>query len=556
MPRRPSLPLLLLAVSFAAPVGAQPAVPSLSATQIRRIDSIFVRFDGTNRPGCALGVGLGGHPVHLRGYGMADLQQGTVITPQSIFHVASVSKQFAAIAVASLARDGRLSLDDDVRTFIPELPAHHPRYTVRQLMYHTAGVRDHWELLGYAGWRYPADLFTNEDVLDILSRQKALNFTPGSEYLYSNGGYTLLAYIAERVSGRSLRALSHERIFAPLGMTRTHVHDDHAMVVPGRTSAYQAAGDGWRVSIPTFDTHGATSLFTTVEDLLKWLHNFETGAVLGKPLLDEARTSGVLTSGRSINYGYGIATGTYRGTPTIGHGGSDAGYRADIVRFPEHGLDIAVACNFSAAAPGTYSRAVADIVLDGKLAPMPEPPATVTLAAERAESFAGTWRAANTDLATIFRVRDGRLVQGAGGAGAPVDALDESRIRFGGGEGVFTGPAGARSPVLHVVQNGAIVDSLIRMPAFTPGRAELTEYVGDYWSDELGVRYRIEQQDSGLVVRTFKHGTFAMRPLYPDAFQAQRPGTIRFLRTRGRVTGFRVSSGRVRNVEFTRGIRP
>lgn len=542
--------LLLPALLLAAPANGQ----SLTADQLQRIDSLFAPFDGTHRPGCALGVGLAGTPVYLRGYGMADLEQGTRITPQSIFHVASVSKQFAAIAVAALAREGRLSLDDDVRTFIPTLPADHPRYTVRQLMYHTAGVRDHWELLGNAGWRYPADLFTNQDVLDILSRQKALNFTPGDEYLYSNGGYTLLAYIAERVSGKSLRALSEERIFAPLGMTRTHVHDDHAMLVPGRTSAYQGAADGWRVSTPTFDTHGATSLFTTVEDLLKWQHNFETGAVLGASVLEEAQASGTLNDGRSIDYGYGIALGSYRGTPTVGHGGADAGYRADIVRFPAHRLAIAVVCNFSSANPGGYARAVADIVLADRLDAVPSPLPPAVLPAARVEGLAGTYLSSRSDLATVFRAREGRLVQGLTGAGAPVDALDDSRIRLGGNEGVFVGPAGGRPTALRIMSGAVVVDSLVRMPPFDPDRAALTEYLGEYWSDELRVSYQVEEGEGGLIIRTFKHGTFPMRPVYPDAFQAQRPGTIRFLRTDGRITGFRISGGRVRNVQFTRGM--
>ncbi len=542
---------LLPAVLGAAPLVAQ----SLTPTQIRQIDSVFARFDGTNRPGCAVGVGLAGKPVYLRGYGMSDLQQGTPITPQSIFHVASVSKQFAALAVAGLAQEGKLSLDDDVRKHIPELPAEHPRYTVRQLMYHTAGVRDHWELLGYAGWRYPSDLFTNDDVMDILVRQKALNFNPGDEYSYSNGGYTLLAVIAQRISGKSLRELSDERIFKPLGMTRTHVHDDHTFVVPGRTAAYQEVNGVWKSSIPQFDTHGATSLFTTVEDLLKWQHNFETGTVFGKPLLREAETSGVLNDGRSINYGYGISVGTYRGTPVFGHGGADAGYRADVVRFPEHGLDVAVACNFAAATPGNYSRGVADIVLGDKLTPVPDRKPNA-LTGARAQAIAGVYRSSRSDLATIYRVNDGKLVGGAFGPGFPVDAIDDSRIRMGGSEGVLVGPSGGAPVAIRVLDGGKLADSLVKMPPFEPNRAALAQYVGDYWSDELRVSYRIEQGDSGLVVKTFKHGTFPMRPLYPDAFQAQRAGTMRFLKTGGRVTGFRVSGGRVRNVVFTRGARP
>ena len=213
------LSVFTAALAFGLPVAA--SAQTLTSVQIKRIDSVFSQFDGTNRPGCALGVGQGGVPVYARGYGMSDLQHGVPITPQSIFHVASVSKQFTAFAVGLLAQDGKISLDDDVRKYIPELPVYGKTITIRHLIYHTSGIRDQWELLGMAGWRYPDDLFTQEDVLDIVVRQKALNFSPGDEYVYSNSGYSLLAMIVQRVSGKTLREFANQRIFQPLGMTST-----------------------------------------------------------------------------------------------------------------------------------------------------------------------------------------------------------------------------------------------------------------------------------------------------------------------------------------------
>ena len=358
-------------VGLAIGISATAAAQTLTPVQIKRIDSVFAQFDGTNRPGCAVGVGQAGLPTYLRGYGMSDLQHGVPITPQSIFHVASVSKQFTAFAVGLLAQDGKLSLDDEVRKYIPELPDYGKKITLRHLIYHTSGIRDQWELLGMAGWRYPDDLFTQEDVLDIVVRQKELNFSPGDEYVYSNSGYSLLAIIVQRVSGKSLREFADLRIFQPLGMANTHVHDDHAMIVPGRTSAFEMGPSGWKISIPDFDTHGATSLFTTVGDLLKWQHNFEAMTVGSPALIKDALTSVVLNPGKPANYGFGISIEKYRGAEAFGHGGADAGYRADVVRFPAHHLEIAVACNFAEATPNTYARAVADIVLEGKLLPRP-----------------------------------------------------------------------------------------------------------------------------------------------------------------------------------------
>ncbi len=539
------VPLGLMATAVAA--------QTLTPAEVRRVDSIFAPLDGTGRPGCAVGVSRNGVPVYARGFGMADLQHGVPITPQSIFHVASVSKQFAAFAVALLAQDGKLSLDDEVRRWVPELPDYGTRITIRHLIYHTSGIRDQWELLGMAGWRYPDDLFTQDDVLDIVSRQKELNFPPGSEWVYSNSGYTLLAIIAKRVSGKSLREFSQERIFGPLAMTRTHVHDDHAEVVPGRTSAYEMGPTGWKISTPTFDTHGATSLFTTVEDLLKWQHNFVSGTVGSRALLTEAETSAKLNDGKPANYGFGISTEIYRGAKAFGHGGADAGYRADVVRFPEHGLAVSVACNFADAVPGQYARSVADVLLDGKLEARPAVAAktgTGSVSAARLAQIAGVYKAPTNDQAFAFAVRDGKLV--LTNFGIPLEPVDDTHFSVFGITAEFTGPASAAPTGFRLTSGSMVIDSMSRAAAVTPGRAQLAQYAGDYWSPELRVSYRVELADSSLVLHPFKHPKVGLLPAYQDAFLGGQAGTVRFVRTKGRVTGFRLTGGRVRNVEFTK----
>ncbi|MSR02451.1 MAG: class A beta-lactamase-related serine hydrolase [Gemmatimonadetes bacterium] len=540
--------LLAAVVSFGltTTVGAQALTPG----QIMRIDSVFAQFDGTNRPGCAVGVGQGGVPLYSRGYGMSDLQQGTPITPRSIFHVASVSKQFAAFAIGLLAEDRAISLDDPVRKYIPELPEYQKPITIRHLIYHTSGIRDHWELLGMAGWRYPDDLFTQEDVLDIVIRQKALNFSPGDEYVYSNSGYSLLAMIVQRVSGKSLREFSELRIFQPLGMTSTHVHDDHSMIVPGRTSAFVMGPSGWKLSVPNFDTHGATSLFTTVGDLLKWQHNFESKVVGSPGLIKDALTSAILTNGKPANYGFGISIEKYRGAEGFGHGGADAGYRADVIQFPAHHLEIAVACNFGEATPNTYSRAVADIVLEGKLEPRPAPTkrATVAVPAARLEQLAGVYKAAASDQVFVLSVKDGKLV--LDNYGLALEPVDPSHFTVFGTPVEFVGPTGAVPLAIKIAAAG---DSMVRVPAVRPAAAQLAQFAGSYWSDELRVSYRVELKDSVLVLHPFKHPAQPLRPAFADAFVGGEAGTVRFVRTKGVVSGFRLTGGRVRSVAFVKG---
>ena len=287
------------------------------------------------------------------GYGDANLEYDVPITPSTVFHVASVSKQFTALAVALLVADGEVSWDDDVRRHVPELPDFGAPITLRHLAHHTSGIRDQWAMLQMAGWRWGGDVIRQSDVLDLLSRQTALNFVPGSDYLYSNSGYTLLAVVVERVSGQTLRAFTSARLFGPLGMTRTVFRDDHTMLVRDRAYAYSRDGFGrYRLSIPDFAIVGASSLFTTVEDLARWNRNFTSGEVGGPDVLRQLQARGALDDGARLSYAFGLVHGSHRGRPTIGHGGTDAGYRSEFLRFPDEDLAVAVLCNTDRAVPG------------------------------------------------------------------------------------------------------------------------------------------------------------------------------------------------------------
>ena len=376
-PRRPwragalAAALLLAAATLLVATGVVPlagppqATPAASAAA--RIDAIFAPWATADVPGCAVSVMEGGDVVLARGYGAANLEYGIPITPQSVFHVASVSKQFTALAVALLAEGGRLSWDDDIRRHVPELPDYGVPITLRHLAQHTSGIRDQWSLLQMAGWRWGGDVITQADVLDLLTRQAALHFRPGTEHLYSNSGYTLLAVAVERVSGQSLRAFTDERIFGPLGMTRTTFRDDHTLLVRDRAYAYEADGaGGHRLSIPDFAIVGASSLFTTVEDLARWNRNFRTGEVGGRDAVRQIQETTTLANGAQVSYAYGLVHGTHRGRRTVGHGGTDAGYRSEFLRFPEEDLAVAVLCNVRTTDPARLARDVADVVLPAR----------------------------------------------------------------------------------------------------------------------------------------------------------------------------------------------
>jgi CubicO group peptidase (beta-lactamase class C family) len=527
-----------------------------------KVDAVFERMDKATSPGCAVAVVRDGRTVYTRGYGMANLDHEIVITPSSVFHVASVSKQFAAAAIALLATDGKLSLDDDVRKYLPELQDFGHKITIRHLVHHTSGLRDQWELLGLAGWRYSLDRITDEDVLQLMESQKDLNFPPGDRHLYCNTGYTLLATIVKRVSGQSFRDFTVSRIFQPLGMKSTHFRDDHAEIVKNHAYGYVPAGATFRQSPTNFDTAGATSLLTTVEDLALWDRNFYDGRVGGPGFLDQMLMRGVLNNGETINYAFGLTHGTYRGLPTVGHGGSDAGYRADFLRFPDERFSIVTLCNLSTAGPGDLSRRIADIVLEDRLAPeesrTDDRPAA-KLSEKELLPYAGLYWNRDTDAFRRFFVKDGILLVGFGDRGTALKPLGGGRFAMPAADLVFDGadassrqnPASRPARVTESARSGRgkpVVYEAVE--EFKPSASELSEYAGVYRSEEIEPVWRMAVEDGKLVLRRLKFQPTTLEPLVRDVFRAPN-ATLQFSRdAEGRISGYVWNGGRIRGFRF------
>jgi CubicO group peptidase (beta-lactamase class C family) len=309
-----------------------------------------------------------GAVAFTRGYGFADLTHDVPITPATRFTVGSVSKQFTAASIALLARSGRISLDDDVRKYVPELPAYPTPVTIRHLVHHTSGVRDFWELVDLAGLR-PDDGYTVDDMLKLAARQKGLNFTPGSEYRYSNTGYLLLGVVVRRVTGQSLRAFADSAMFRPLGMRETLYLDDHNEIVPGRAAAYSPVGSGFRINVWNNDLVGQGGIVTSIADLQKWDENFYDARVGGRDLIAQLETPGRLTTAGPMTYAFGLTVDSYRGLRVVQHTGSTGGYRAALYRFPETHTSVAMLCNVSTANTGQLALRMADAVLGARLGP-------------------------------------------------------------------------------------------------------------------------------------------------------------------------------------------
>ena len=400
------------------------------------VDQVFAEYDTSHSPGCALGVVRDGRLEYGRGYGMANLDHGIAITPQSVFRTGSVGKQFTAAAIAIAVDEGVISLEDPVRRWIPELPQYPIEPTIRHVVHHTSGLRDYLVLMFLRGLR-DDDWYSNDDVRAAIARQRELNFDPGSEYLYSNSGYFILGEIIREATGRTLGEYAEEKIFGPLGMTHSHFHDDHNHVVPGRATGYAPTEDGFRISVTTLDMVGDGGVFSSVEDLSHWVDALNHDRL--RPGLNAVlESTRPLTGGDPNPYAFGQSVGTYRGLRTVSHGGAFVGYRAAIARFPDQDAGIIVACNRSDVAPMALAYGVADVVFEASLGPVvtedsagagPDASDRTSRPVVDAGDYVGTYYSPELDVNYVLATVDGalRLRVGAG-IDVPVEALGDDHL--------------------------------------------------------------------------------------------------------------------------------
>jgi CubicO group peptidase (beta-lactamase class C family) len=488
---------LVFVLLFAPPAPAQKLTAPPDARQA--VDRVFSRFNRTSGPGCAVAASLDGTTALSAAYGMADLEHDVPLRPDSIFEAGSVSKQFTASAVLLLAQQGKLSIDDPVRKYIPELPDYGSPVTIRHLLNHTSGLRDWGSVEGIAGWPRTTRSYTQAHVLDILSRQRALNYPPGAEYSYSNSGYNLAAMIVERVAGKPFAEFTRETIFAPLGMSSTSWRDDFRRIVKGRAIAYSENGGAIRQLMPFEDVHGNGGLLTTVGDLLKWNQ---------RPLTEQQLQRGKLNDGRTIAYAAGLMVLSYKGRHEISHSGTTAGYNAWLGRYPDHGLSVAVLCNSSAANGTQLGHAVADVFLGDA------PP--------------GTTRITGHIRTGMYRsLRDHSVVQVA------ADSPNEF--------------SGSRMRIPSEMDGGTWYEWV---PPWTPAPADLASLAGEYSSDEAEVTLRVALEHGVLVIHRRPNDSIPLTPAYQDAFRSSM-GVVRFLRdSSGKATELSVSESRVWDLRF------
>jgi len=547
-------------------LGPGPLTAQLPDSIARKVDAVFARFDRADSPGCALGIYRNDRMVYARGYGSANLELGVPISPATVFDIGSTSKQFTAMSILLLARDGKLALDDDVRRYVPELPAYPTPVTIRHLLHHTSGVRDYLTLMELAGERFE-NVSTDADALDLLARQRALDFSPGSEWEYSNSGFFLLSIIVKRVSGQSLRQFAQAHIFDPLGMTHSHFHDDHQMIIPNRATGYDPPDStgGFRIDMSNFEQTGDGAVNTTVEDLLLWDRNFYSGRVGGTEVLAEMVKPGRLNDGTVLDYASGLFVDHYRALPTVAHGGSWAGYRAELLRFPSEHASVACLCNLAGSNPSGLARKVADVYLADRFAAVgpgaaasnhrPDTSGAV-VPPETSRTMAGTYRdSRNGGVAHLTVANDSLRLQYGGYSldlrpvgPADFEVVDaEARMHF-------VAASGGTPRRIRINGSGLGDRALTAIAPATPSRAALAQLAGEYFSPELGAGYRIALESDSLVLHARNLPVSALGPTIRDEFESAAAGfTLHFSRDRaGRVTGFTLAAGRTQGLWFER----
>ncbi len=474
-PRPRALPGLVvtLAALCAMPEGAGAQRVANPADVRGAVDAVFAAYDRTDSPGCALGVIHDGALVYARGYGMANLDLGVALGPTSVFRIGSTSKQFTAAAMVLAEQEGALSLDDDIRTYLPELPDYASSITIRMLLHHTSGIRDYLTLAYLAGLR-DDDWYTDEEALDLIARQHTTNFPPGTEHLYSNSGYFLLSQIIRRATGSSLRAYAEAHIFRPLGMTHTHFHDDHTEIVPNRASGYARDGGGFRISMTTLDMVGDGGVFTSIEDLVAWDRNFYEPRVGGPAFVEAMLSRGVLADGDTLDYALGLSHGVYRGLPVVEHGGAFVGFRAQLMRFPGQRFSVACLCNLASTNPTALAHAVADAFLADFMTPVegavaggrsvagaPASPATeaapaTVLTPERARAYAGRYHSDELGVDYVVEAAGAELsVRRGRGQVIPLTPTVERAFTLDGDAVVFD-PFGGGQPAAFTIDAGRV----------------------------------------------------------------------------------------------------
>lgn len=503
---------------------------------VQKIEKLFEFYN--NIPGSQLAVSRNGQIIFSKAWGMADMEHDVPLTTTSVTEAGSVSKQFTAACILLLEQQGKLSLEDDVRKYIPELPDYGTVIKLRHMMQHTSGLRDWGSIAAMAGWPRSTKTYDNNDALLISSKQKALNHVPGAEYIYSNSNYNLFAVIIERVSGMPLADFSRKYIFDPAGMKLTQWRDDHRRIVKNRAIAYDPGGTGYQTNMPNEYVYGNGGLLTTAEELLQWNYYYLNGKLGGSSLLEKQLYSYPFNNGNKNGYAAGLFIQTTNGWKDITHSGATAGYRADLHYFPDLGLSIAWLSNNSKST--SVMNDVINLFVPKKPVTPQAPPTAFTIAATTLNGYAGWYRNERNGDGLELTIKEGNLMV----QNQKLTPLSNTYFAIGQSHFLF------REKGFHLVNASNDTIFFFSVPNTSLSSTALQEYSGEYASEETESRLNILIKDGKLLIKLKPSSHITLTPTYKDGFTSPA-GTIYFERDKkGKITAMKISVSRARNVMF------
>ncbi len=527
------------------------------------VDLLFEKYNNNDTPGIAVSVIKDNNVIYQKAFGMANLEYGVPITTKTKFHVASLSKQFTAFLILKLEEEGLLSISDDVRTYIPELPNYGKKITINHLLTHSSGIKDQWRLLEIAGWRLD-DVIKTEQIFKLIVNQKSLNFSPGDSFEYSNSGYTLLAIIIERITKMSFANYAQQTIFEPLQMNDSFFYDDHEEMMTNRAYSYKKVGDKLKKSNLNFATVGPTSLFTTIEDFNKWAINFKKMTIGNKKIFKSMRENATKNDGSTSSYAKGQFIANHYGYENIYHSGSDAGYRSYFVRFPDLGYQFSLFANASYVNSSKETFQLVNYYLKdkkpkeenntskGEIFQYDEGIFTHLTNADM-KKFEGTYFNRETKGYTEVKLENDTLyLKGS--------VLSETLKLHPIGKSNFKVKGSIYDISVNFRENDynePVVE--IRIPDIMwywnmkVNKTNPSDYLGSYYNDELKTQYELVKKENGLYLTHQKLDDIKIEQINEAYFSSQNRNfsNIRFKRNNsGKVIQFEVSNESIKSIIF------
>ncbi|MDY8135955.1 serine hydrolase domain-containing protein [Aquimarina sp. 2201CG5-10] len=532
-------------------------VETLLPDKKKKVDRLFERWNKSNSPGMAIGIISKGKMIYAKGYGLASLEHSITNSSKTVFNIASNSKQFTAACIAILQSKGKLNVNQTLKNFFPDFSDYAKDITIKHLLHHTSGIRDFSQITYLSGLR-PDDYYNDNDILSWINNQKSLNFPPGEQFLYSNSNYWLLGKIVEKVTKMSLADFAHKEIFEPLQMVNTRFIDNNSIIINNRASGYSSIrSGGFRNIISTLEHTGNGGVYTSVQDLDKWVNAYFNKTILNDAFWKLMTTKGTLKNEKTIDYAWGLEIQKYKGLNIIEHGGRVPGYLSEIIRFPDQNFSVIVLTNVSNTNATQLGYQIADIFLKDQFKEVdfiiPKDPNFIKLPNQVLKQYQGTYWNAKDGYSRELMVKNDTLHYMRSSRNTnklvPVSKNKFKMINTPPEMNVYV--EFSKNDMMSFIENGKTVASFNKYTLAIYDDKELQNYTGIYYSEEIDTKYEIKQNKNNLQLFINGRRSVFLQPIMTNVFNSPM-ALFLFKGNNKNINDFTVSTPRVKNIVFKR----